>query len=379
MAKNTVQYDAIVAGVGGMGSAALYNLAGRGWKVLGLDKYDVPNNMGSSHGNSRMIRLSYHEDPSYVTLMHKSYELWDKLQTDTNQELLITTGSIRAGHEHSSMFIGSKNACDIHNIPYEILEGREVNKRFPGYSFPNDILSVYQSDGGFLAADKCISSYLTLSDELGADIHGREPITDWHPKGEIIEVVTPKSVYTASRLVLTTGPWVSKLLPDLTALLEPERQVVGWFQTQDPKRFDPDHFPVFGLEVDIGRFYGFPSFETPGIKLGKYNHLREIVDPDLVSREITNNDQKALEECLEKYFPMAHGAVMKMETCMFTNTPDGHFIIDTHPEIPQVSIAAGFSGHGFKFCGLVGEILADLAQEGYTEHNIDLFKLERFN
>ena len=340
MAKNTVQYDAIVAGVGGMGSAALYNLAARGWKVLGLDKYDVPNNMGSSHGNSRMIRLSYHEDPSYVTLMHKSYELWDKLQTDTNQELLITTGSIRAGHEHSSMFIGSKNACDIHNIPYEILEGREVNKRFPGYSFPNDILSVYQSDGGFLAADKCISSYLTLSDELGADIHGREPITDWHPKGEIIEVVTPKSVYTASRLVLTAGPWVSKLLPDLTALLEPERQVVGWFQTQDPKRFDPDHFPVFGLEVDIGRFYGFPSFETPGIKLGKYNHLREIVDPDLVSREITNNDQKALEECLEKYFPMAHGAVMKMETCMFTNTPDGHFIIDTHPEIPQVSIAA---------------------------------------
>ena len=186
MVKNTVQYDAIVAGVGGMGSAALYNLAARGWRVLGLDKYDVPNNMGSSHGNSRMIRLSYHEDPSYVTLMHKSYELWDKLQTDTNPELLITTGSIRAGHEHSSMFIGSKNACDIHNIPYEILEGREVNKRFPGYSFPNDILSVYQSDGGFLAADKCISSYLTLSDELGADIHGREPITDWHPKGEII-------------------------------------------------------------------------------------------------------------------------------------------------------------------------------------------------
>ena len=379
MSKNTVQYDAIVAGVGGMGSAALYNLAARGWKVLGLDKHDIPNNMGSSHGNSRMIRLSYHEDPSYVTLMRKSYELWDKLQADTNQELLITTGSIRAGYEHSSMFTGSKTACDIHSIPYEILEGHEVNKRFPGYSFPNDILSVYQPDGGFLVADKCISSYLTLADELGADIHGREPILEWHPNGDTVEVVTTTSVYTASRLILTAGPWISKLLSNLGPLLETERQVVGWFQTLDPKMFNPDHFPVFGLEVDIGRFYGFPSFETPGVKLGKYNHLGEIVDPDIVSRDITTDDQKALSECLEKYFPKAHGPVMKMETCMFTNTPDGHFIIDTHPDVPQVSIAAGFSGHGFKFCGLVGEILADLAQNGHTEHNIDLFKLGRFS
>ena len=378
MSSTSRQYDAVVIGVGGMGSSTLFQLAKRGWKVLGLDKYDIPNALGSSHGSTRIIRLAYHEHPSYIPLMHRAYDLWRELEVTINEKLLFTTGSISCGYEGSSMFSGTRYACDLHNIPYEILNARETNKRFPGCSFDNNILSVYQPNGGFLRADKCISAYLSLASDLGAEIHAREPLQTWKSHENGIEITTPNGIYNTSRLIICAGSWASKLVPELEPYIKPERQVVGRFQTHSPETFRLGNFPVFQLEVNEGRFYGFPSYETPGIKIGKYHHLFQQVDPDNMNREINQEDQNVLKECLIKYFPTASGSVLSLETCLFTNTPDEHFLIGLHPNDPNVSIAAGFSGHGFKFCSLIGEVLSDLAQGGTTSHNIDLFALTRF-
>lgn len=371
-------FDAIVVGVGGMGSSAVYHLAQRGLKVLGLDRYDIPNEMGSSHGLTRMIRLAYHEDPSYIPIMQRAYELWHQLENHTGERLLYTTGSIRGGTEDGSMFTGSKEACDIHHLPYEVLDGPEINKRFPGYQLPEDALAIYQPDGGFLLSERCIVAYLAASLEIGAEVHGREQVLGWEPLGDGVRVNTDKDTYTANSLVISAGSWAYKFLPDLAPYAVPERQVLGWFQPSQPKLFQPGAFPVWGLEFEEGRFYGFPSHGVPGFKIGRYNHLYEQVDPDDMDREPNARDEEVLKEFTTRYFPEAAGPTLALKTCLFTNTPDEHFILDRLPDYPQVSIAAGFSGHGFKFCSVVGEIMADLSQHGETRHDLSLFKLDRF-
>ncbi len=372
-------FDDIVIGVGGMGSSKVYHLAQRGLKVLGLERYDIPNEMGSSHGVTRMIRLAYHEHPSYIPLMQRAYELWHQLENQTGERLLITTGSIRGGTEGSSMFQGSKEACDIHHLPYEVLDGPEINQRFPGYKLPEDVLAVYQADGGFLLSERCIIGYVSAALELGAEVHGREQVLSWEPWGDGVKIQTDKDSYTAGSLVISAGSWASKLVPDLTELAIPERQVLAWFQPNQPKLFNPGVFPVWGLEVDEGRFYGFPSYGMPGFKVGRYHHLNEQVDPDTMDREPNARDEEVLREFTRIYFPDAAGPTLALKTCMFTNTPDEHFILDRLPDYPQVCIAAGFSGHGFKFCSVVGEIMADLSQDGETPHDLSLFRLSRFS
>lgn len=372
-------FDAIVIGVGGMGSSTVYHLARRGLKVLGLERYDIPNEMGSSHGVTRMIRLAYHEHPSYVPLMQRAYELWHQLENEAGERLLITTGSIRGGTEDSSIFRGSKEACDIHHLPYEVLEGPEINQRFPGYQLPEDVLAVYQADGGFLLSERCIVAYVSGALELGAEVHGREQVLNWEPWGDGIKVQTDKDNYTAESLVICAGSWVYKLVPDLAEYAVPERQVLAWFQPNQPKLFQPQTFPVWGLEMDEGRFYGFPSYGIPGFKVGRYHHLNEQVDPDTMDREPNAYDEEVLRDFTRRYFPDAAGPILSLKTCLFTNTPDEHFILDRLPDYPQVCIAAGFSGHGFKFCSVVGEIMADLSQRRETSHDLSLFRLERFD
>ncbi len=372
-------FDAIVIGVGGMGSSAVYHLAQRGLKVLGLERYDIPNGMGSSHGVTRMIRLAYHEHPSYVPLVQRAYGLWHQLENHTGERLMITTGSIRGGSENGSLFRGAKKACDIHHLPYEVLDGTEVNQRFPGYRLPKDVLTVYQPDGGFLLSEQCVVAYVSAALELGAEVHGREQVLNWEPWGDGVKIQTDRDTYTANSLVICAGSWAYKLVPGLAEYAIPERQVLAWFQPSQPKSFKPGTFPVWGLEVDEDRYYGFPSYGVPGFKLGRYHHLKEQVDPDTMEREPNAQDEEVLRDFTRRYFPDAIGPTLALKTCLFTNTPDGHFIIDRLPDCPQVSIAAGFSGHGFKFCSVVGEIMADLSQRGETSHDLSLFKLDRFN
>ncbi|MBI3327387.1 MAG: N-methyl-L-tryptophan oxidase [Nitrospinae bacterium] len=371
-------YDAIVLGVGGMGSAALYHLARRGLRVLGLERYNIPNDMGSSHGLTRIIRLAYYEHPSYVPLLRRAYELWRQLENTVEERLLVITGSIDASAEGDHIIEGSRASCEIHHLPHEVLDSRELNKRFPGYRLPEGILALYQPDGGFLLPERCIVAHVIAAQEMGAEVHGREPVVDWEPAGRGVQVRTDRGHYSADKLVICAGAWGPKLMSELSKLAVPERQVLAWFQPIRPDLFRLHTFPVFNIAVEEGRFYGFPAYGIPGFKVGRYHHLSQRVDPDAMDREVHREDEDVLRGFTARYFPDAAGPTMSLMTCIFTNTPDEHFILDLHPRLPQVCIAAGFSGHGFKFCSVVGEIMADLAQDGRSRYDLDLFSLRRF-
>jgi sarcosine oxidase len=371
-------YDAIVLGVGGMGSSTLYHLARRHWRVLGIERYNIPHEMGSSHGLTRIIRLAYYEHPSYVPLLRRAYELWRELENAMQERLLIITGSIDASPEDGAVFTGSKASCDIHHLPHAILDHRELTARFPGYRVPKGVMALYQPEGGFLLSERCIVAHVMAAQELGAEVHGREQVMGWEPKGQGVEVYTDGGRYRAGKLVICAGAWGSKLLPDLHALAVPERQVLGWFQPTRPALFRVHNFPVFNMAVEEGHYYGFPVYGIPGFKVGRYHHLEQRVDPDRMDRDTHREDEEVLRHFTARYFPDAAGPTMSLKTCLFTNTPDEHFILDLHPTWPQVCIAAGFSGHGFKFCSVVGEIMADLAQTGRSPHHLDLFRLRRF-
>ncbi len=372
-------YDAIVLGVGGMGSAALYHLARRGLKVLGLERYDIPHDMGSSHGVTRIIRLAYYEDLSYVPLLHRAFELWRELENVTDERLLVTTGSVDAGPAGGMVFEGSRTSCEVHHLRHQVLTSKELTRRFPGYRLPDDTMANYQPDGGFLVPERCIVGHVNGAVSAGAEVHGRERVLSWEPVGEGVEVRTERGTYSAGRLVVCSGAWTAGLVQQLGPFLVPERQVLAWFQPHKPDLFTPATFPVFNVSVSENeRYYGFPAFGVPGFKVGRYHHLSEAVDPDTMDREPNAEDEKILRDFTDGYFPEASGPTTALKTCIFTNTPDEHFILDVHPELPQVSIAAGFSGHGFKFCSVVGEIMADLATQGGTGHEVGLFTTERF-
>ena len=362
-----------------MGSATVYHLARRGWKVIGLERYGIPHEMGSSHGYSRMIRYTLQEHPNYVPLVHRAYELWHELENSSRETLMVTTGSVRAGTSESHFFKSAQEACDTHDIPYEILTAHEVNRRFPGYQFPDEISSIFQSDGGFLLPERCIVNHVRAAQELGAEIHSEEPVLTWEHRGDKVEVQTNKGVYTAQRLIITAGAWAGKLVPTLMEHVVPERQVLGWFEPNKPELFLPKSFPVFGILAEEGRYYGFPTYSVPGFKIGRSHHLLEKVDPDQMDREVHAEDEAVWRQAVSRYFPQAAGRLLESKTCIYTNTPDEHFMIGMLPENPQVSIAAGFSGHGFKFASVIGEIMADLAQYGETSHDISLFRLDRFD
>ncbi len=371
-------YDVIVVGVGGMGSAAAYHLANRGKRVLGLERYDVPNDMGSSHGLTRIIRLAYYEDPSYVPLLRRSFELWRRLQQEAGEQLLHVVGSIDAGPPNSSVVEGSLRSCAEHDLRHEVLSSHELTRRYPGYRLPSETVAVFQPDGGFLLPERCIVDHVVLAQARGAEIHGREQVLNWEPRANGVRVRTDRDVYEADRLVVSAGSWAGSLLPSLAGMLVPERQVLAWLQPRRPELFAPNRFPVFNLVVDEGRYYGFPVFGIPGFKFGRYHHLDERVNPDTIDRHGHRVDEELLRAFAERYFPDGAGPTMTLKVCMFTNSPDEHFIIDIDPSYPQVVFAAGFSGHGFKFCSVVGEILADLAERGSTPHDVRLFRLDRF-
>jgi sarcosine oxidase len=371
------RYDVIVAGVGAMGSATAFHLARRGKRVLGLERYGIPHNMGSSHGHTRIIRLAYYEDPSYVPLIQRSHELWRELEETSGETLLHTTGSIDAGPEDSWVFKGSWDSCRLHDLPHEVLTGAELRRRYPGYHLPQDHLALLQPDGGFLAPERCIVSHVQAAQALGAEVHGHEPVLDWEPLEGGVRVHTRHGTYEADKIVFTAGAWMEDMLGVLKGLAVPERQVLAWLQPTAPENFRPGNFPVFNLLVEEGRFYGFPVYGVPGFKFGKYHHLQEQSRADEVDWTVHDRDEAVLRGFAERYFPDGCGPTMDLQACMFTNTPDKHFVMDLHPDYPQVSLASPCSGHGFKFASVVGEVMADLAEKGTTRHDIRFFGLDR--
>ena len=373
-------YDVIVVGLGGMGSATAWQLARRGQRVLGLERFDIPNNKGSSHGISRIIRLPYYENPAYVPLLRRAYELWHDAEAVTGAELLVTTGSIDASPEDDPLFQGALASAIEHELMHEVLTGAQVNERFPGYRLPVDHRAIFQPQGGLIASERAIVAHVRAAQAEGADMRARERVLGWEAaaSGEGVTVTTDKGTYHAARLVITAGAWAGELAAPLSRLAVPERQVLAWLQPHRPEWFGPDRFPVFNLQVAEGRYYGFPIYEVPGFKFGRYHHQQETGPADTLLREPDGSDEALLRVFGERYFPDGSGATMALRACMFTNTADEHFILDRHPAHAQVILASPCSGHGYKFCSVIGEVLADLATgDGTTRHEIGFLRLNR--
>ncbi len=254
-----------------------------------------------------------------------------------------------------------------------------LKRRFPGYRIPDGMNAVFLRQGGFLYAERCITTHISQAKAHGAEVHAKEQIVAWEPWNDGVRVVTNHREYYADHLVCYAGAWISKVIEVLKDIPVPERQVLAWFQPKRPQYFNPKNFPVFNVETSEGRYYGFPVIDSSGFKIGRYHHREEIVDPDTMNRECDSKDEQILRGFVERYFPDAAGPTLKMQTCIFTNTPDEHFILDFHPQIPNVVMASPCSGHGFKFASVVGEILADLVIQGDTAHDISLHRFQRLS
>jgi sarcosine oxidase len=371
-------YDVIVAGVGGMGSATCWHLARRGQRVLGLERFDIPHAMGSSHAVNRIIRLAYFEHPSYVPLLRRAYELWRETEQLYGEQLLYVTGYLDVGAPDSKIIRGSLESCALHQIHHTVLDAAETNRRYPGYRLPSDYVAIYQQDGGFVASERAIVAHTGLAQAAGADIRAREAILDWSPTaGGGVRVRTDRGTYDAGRLVLSTGAWIGDHVPALKTEAIPERQVLGWFQPRDPAKYRLGVFPCGYSMTPLGNTYQFPVWHVPGFKVGIYNHLKEQGHADTLDRQPNRADEELLRAAVREYFPAADGPLMGLRACLFTNTRDEHFVLDRLPDTPQVIIASPCSGHGYKFASAIGEALADLATDTEPRADLALFALSR--
>lgn len=372
-------YDVIIAGVGGMGSAACHHLARRGQRVLGLERFDLGHAMGSSHGMSRIIRLAYFEGSQYVPLVRRAHELWRETGREAGMDLLHVTGSLDLAAEGAGPVESSRQSCLDHGLVHEMLSHAEIARRFPAFHLPAGHVGLWQPDGGFVASERAIYAHVGLAQAKGAEIRCNEPVLEWRITAHGgVEVVTARGRYTAGRLLLTSGAWMDDLNPALAPHLRMVKQAIGWFGVKRPELFRMGSFPVFILTVDEGNFYGFPLWEHPGFKLGGPHFAREPVDPRQPDRTPSSRQIAALRGFLSKYLPDAAGEPLGVKGCIYTVTPDEHFVIDRMPGAEQVIFASCCSGHGYKFASAIGEALADLATSGASRFDLSPFALDRF-
>lgn len=375
-------YDVIVIGLGGVGSAAACHLASRGKHVLGLERYKAAHDRGSSHGSSRIIRQAYFENPNYVPLLLRAYELWEQLEQDTASSLLCSTGGLMLGVQESEVISGSLRSAKEHGLACELFDAGEIRRRFPPLHAKADEYAVYEKKAGFLRPESAILAHLQLAGRHSAALHFEEPVTGWTitPTG-MVSVTTSQATYQSSSLILAPGAWAGDFLPSISLPLQVRRHVMAWFEPVGGiEPFLPDRFPVYVWQTDTQQvFYGFPATEVHdrGVKVAIHTG-GAICAPDSIERSITEEDVQEIREQLSQRIPMLNGRFLNASTCMYTMTPDEHFVVSQHPEFSQVTIACGFSGHGFKFASVLGEVLADLAIHGTSRHKIDFLSPKRF-
>lgn len=368
-------FDVIVLGVGGMGSAACYELARRGRRVLGLEQFALAHDRGSSHGHTRIIRTAYAEGVEYVPLVRRAFARWYELEQATGRHLLTECPCLNVGPPNSEHVAGVRASVRAHALEAEELSGAEINRRYPAFNFPAEYGGIVERAAGFLYVEECVRAHCDAALSLGATIRANEPVLGWRADASGAEVATAAGTYRAAKLVITAGAWATKLLAGLGVPLKVMRQTLHWFGGDSRHR--RDRFPVFIADVPNGPFYGLPAIDSSGVKVARHYNAPELPTPDGVNWETSTSDIAPVRAFLDAHVPGA-GAHTKAQVCMYTVTPDHHFVIDVHPELPNVSVACGFSGHGFKFASAVGEVLADLADTGRTNHDIGLFKATRF-
>jgi sarcosine oxidase len=371
-------FDVIVIGLGGMGAASALELSRRGLQVLGLEQHQVGHDQGSSHGHSRIIRQAYYEDPAYVPLARRAYELWYDLEQRQGEHLLTICPCLSIGRPETPTITGVRSSAAEHGLPIEDLSADDLRRRYPQFQFEDEYVGVLDGSAGFLYVDTCVAALAAEASRLGARLIEGEAVVGWKPSGAGVEVATERAKYSAQHLVLAAGPWSGSLLRDANVPLTVMRQTPMWFGTSNDRQFGRDRFPTFMAETPEGYFYGLPALDRNGLKVARHYGAEEMSSPLQIERTTTEADEQPLRGFLNRHIPEANGPRRRASVCIYTLTPDRHFILDRHPRHPQVAVAAGFSGHGFKFATVVGESMAELVVDGRTSLGTERFRIDRF-
>ena len=361
-----------------MGSAAAWHLARRGRRVLGLDRFEPPHQFGSSHGATRIIREAYFEHPFYVPLVQRAYELWMELEKETGRQLLLRTGGLMIGEPIGILVKGAQRSAEEHRLVHKLLSAKDVRREFPMFAPADNMVAVWEPRAGILFPELAIKTHLELAARHGADLRFNSPVLTWEPQNDGALIRTESEVFRAKQLLLSLGAWTTSLVPDLNLPLTVERQVLFWFEPRsEVDLFQPQRCPIFICEHEPRRFfYGFPDLGD-GVKIGVH-HEGAHSSPDSLNREVNQHETETARDVLRGLLPDAAGTLRSSVVCMYTNTPDEHFLFDYHPRYPQVLIASPCSGHGFKFSPVIGELAATLFCGGQPPFDLSLFKLARF-
>jgi monomeric sarcosine oxidase len=371
-------YDVIVLGVGGIGSAALYYLAQRGAKVLGIERFTPPHDRGSSHGETRIIRKAYFEHPDYVPLLHRAYELWRDLEAQTGKRLYQPVGLLEVGPPQGTLIPGVLQSAQTHNLELDLLSSEDFHARFTGFRLPEGYQAVFERDAGFLYVEECVRTFVEEAQRQGAQLGVEESIQAWRIENGIAIVDTDANRYMARRLVVCPGAWAVNLLSDLGVPLRVVRKHLYWFQNQDARLRAENGGPAFFYETPWGCYYGFPQINELGVKAARHSGGEIVADPLTVDRSLDPADQSQVQMFLRAHLPGVSQLSTHHAVCMYTLTPDEHFLVDRHPDYPQVSFVAGLSGHGFKFAPVLGEILSQFTLDDGSCHPIEFLALRRF-
>jgi sarcosine oxidase len=385
------RFDVIVLGLGAAGSATLYQLAKRGAKVLGIDRYAPPHAQGSTHGDTRVTRLAIGEGVHYTPLAKRSHQIWRELEAATGQELLTECGGlILSSGPDEKMFHGASffpttvAAARRHGIPHELLAAADIRRRFPPFAIDDSTRGYFEPSAGFVRPEACVRAQLAQAEKHGAAVLRDEPVEGIEQSGSSVQVTTAKSRYAADRLVVAAGPWLTELLPELARHFKVYRQVLYWFDVEvNFAAFTPDKFPIFIWELpEDGRgIYGFPAIDGPrgGFKISTEQYL-ETTTPATVARDVTPAEIATMvRELVAPHIKGVGATCVKAVTCLYTVTRDFGFVIDSHPELNRIIIASPCSGHGFKHSAALGEAIGDLAAGQPSRFDLSAFTLARFS
>jgi sarcosine oxidase len=374
----STEFDVAVVGLGAMGSAAAAFAASRGARVIGIEAHFPAHALSSSHGDSRLIRLGYFEDPSYVPLLQRAYENWRSLEARLRAEILAVTGVLQIGRPESKIVSGTKASCELHGLAHEILDKTAMARRFPAFLLDDDEVALLDPQGGYLRPEAAIMGYIKLAAEDGAELHFGERVAAIEPDSEGVTVTSATASYRARKVVVATGAWIAELVPQLAPYAVPIRQVVAWYQPNDGFIAQPNRMPCFLRDdEDNGSFFGFPAIGVDGVKVGRHAHFREPIDPTAPNPPVNDADAALLDTFARKRLPQAASTRVRATTCRYTMLPSEDFLIDFMPGQPNVVVSSACSGHGFKFTSVVGEILADFALDGGSRLPTSLFSFDR--
>ena len=372
-------YDVIVIGTGGVGSAVTYHLAQRGARVLGLDQFTHAHDRGSSHGQTRIIRQAYHEHVNYVPLVLTSYNLWQDLEQQSGESLLHRTGLLGVGHPDGEVIRGIRYSASTHHLHVDEVTHADISLQYPGYRLPPDTVGLLEHEAVYLFVENCVMAHLQMAKKHGAELLTGEVVRGWQSDGQTVTVSTEKSDYSAANVVVTTGAWASRLLVELNIPLRVEAKHLHWYATDNPKMHTESGCPSFFFECPEGIFYGFPKIDERGVKVAEHTGGTPVENPDELDRSIDPVDRNRVERFLDTCLPGVRSQASDHAVCMYTRSPDDHFIVDRHPEWSNVAFAFGLSGHGFKFTPVLGSALADLSLNGSTDLPIQFLSCQRFS